>query len=143
MGREIYVEIRNTRTNEKQDIGYVCGRTDATNRVATLVDYDEKVLKTDTEVQEVIENLSEFKESDNSEFARVIELTEDLRAARRNCTTFEEFRKFTEELDSAREWMSDFESDAGNIIDDLLQAKVKIAKQKRPKDWVVVIGDSE
>ena len=143
MGIEIYFDIRNTKTNKSKNIRYVCGRTDATNRVASLVDYNEKVLKTDADIQEVIESLSEFKNSDNSEFERVIELTEDLRVARRNCNNFEEFQKFTEALDSAREWMSDFESDAGNIIDDLLQAKLEIANQENPKEWEIVLGDSE
>lgn len=171
MGREIIVQIRDRSRNFKvMDEDYVCGRDDATSYIAQLVynmrddlpDIDEDSLEgrelsdryslifdiSDKEQYRELSNicnrLKEYSDKDYVEINRVKDLLEDLRIARRNCSVYEEFAKFSDAMDEAQNWLDNEDySRAGSLLNMLNDCRRMIENKDKPKSTLPSNGNYE
>ena len=171
MGREIIVQIRDRSRNfQVMDEDYVCGRDDATSYIAQLVynkrddlpDIDEDNLEgrelSDRyslifdisnkeqfhELSDICNRLKEYADKDYAEINRVKNLLEDLRLARRNCSVYEEFAKFSDAMDEAQTWLDNEDySRAGSLLDMINDCRRMIENQNTPESSLPSNGKYE
>lgn len=147
MGREIIFEVRDKGKavwpdpNNIDEALYVCGRDDATEYMARLVQNKiNDILDSNSEMTvdnlpdeaysvllsandynrylKIKENLKEYYDKDMFEINKAKETLSDLREARRHCTTYDEFVKFSEAMDDTHDWIEDNDwSRAGHLIE--------------------------
>lgn len=146
MGREIIVQARYNGDTIYED--YVCGRDDATQYIATLVcNYCEKHNLDNNEItydlafseqmlnlNEVLKYLQEYKDKDIREIEKAKACLEDLKYARRNSSTIEEFDNFTERYEAVEQWIENNDwSRASSLIEMLTKARTELqSKVKTP-----------
>lgn len=130
MGREIIVQVVNPATNEViEDIGYVCGRTDASNFLANYIyniakegdsqldfAYDSKAMK------EIEKELEGFVDADQAEYDKAEAVYHDARAARCMCHTAHDFLELSKIVDQANKFLKEWYSAADSILSDLRKA---------------------
>ena len=136
MGREIYGIIRNTKTKEvvwdsaeKEDM-FVCGRDEATTHVASMAyrDYDD--IKEDDDYYQCLipfdgnkqgylyDEVHDYYLRDMKEIQKAKDALEDLRIARRNVQTAEEFKNFSDMMDDTEDWIRENDwSRAGHLLE--------------------------
>lgn len=155
MGREIIIQAKIN--GEVKYENYVCGRDSATEYIANLVnDYCNSHNLDTCEISYVVSHnntyqciesyyedtkqltiikrhLEEYAQQDEKEIANAKEYLNDLKVARRNTTTAEEFDKFTSRIEDATQWVEDNDySRARNLINIIELALKIINKFKSP-----------
>lgn len=171
MGREIIVQIRDRSRNfQVMDEDYVCGRDDATNYIAqliynrreTLPEVDEDNLEgrelSDRyslifdisnkeqfhELSDICNRLKEYADEDYAEINKAKETLADLKIARRNCSIYEEFEKFSEAIETTQEWLDNEDySRAGSLLDMINDCKRMIENQNTPESSLPSNGKYE
>lgn len=117
MGRQLTFKLRkienSNSTIECED--YVTGRDDATNYIAQEVldeggDDDVLVYKLDDKqdclkLSNLLDMISEYSARDHREIMKAKNCLEDLREARRHCSLYDEFMKFSEAMDGTQQWL--------------------------------------
>lgn len=135
MGREILIKLKKVdKSGSRIDCeDFVCGRDDATNYIAqqvynkreNLPDVDEDNLEGEalSDRYSLIYNLNDSKDwlalsdlcnviaeyayRDSLEIRKAKDALEDLREARRHCSVYDEFMKFSEAMDNTQQWIDD------------------------------------
>ena len=146
MGLEISIELRREGRDPIQ-IGYVCGRDEATLYVANLCDNevkegDEEAIPTillpivhphaETEANarktahEILDELSGYAAADELEVQKAELELKSLLETRKNCVTFEAYHGFADAIDGTRDWLRNNKySRAASLRDDLARAIAK------------------
>ena len=128
MGREIQTSLVNQAGEEVYDVGYICGRNDATNLVTNFIYYSEgqpadayymDFTLNDPRLDELKDRLFEINLGEEAELHRATETAEALRAARRNVTVYAEFVKFSDAIDNADRFIEEWCSYAEALISDI------------------------
>ena len=171
MGREIIVQIRDRSRNfQVMDEDYVCGRDDATTYIANLVYAKRETLPNVNEddlegielnnryslifdindkeqfheLSNICNNLKEYADKDNAEINKAKETLADLKIARRNCSIYEEFEKFSDAIDTTEEWLENEDySRAGSLLDMINDCRRMIENQNTPESTLPANGKYE
>ena len=136
MGREIIIQAKSTnkRTKKEEIIfdDFVCGRDDATDFLANYIfnradDKEEPqvIFNIDNKedvasLKDIRKELQHYAEEDNAEIQKAIDCKSDLRAARRNCSTYEDFCKFSDAIDDTDNWLKSESFSRAEILDKLI-----------------------
>lgn len=118
MGRELVFKLRRIE-NSESDIeceDYVCGRDDCTNYIAQQIldegdDYS-LVYKLDDKqdclkLSNLLGMISDYAAEDSHEILKAQNTLEDLREARRHCSLYDEFVKFSDAIDNVQQWLDE------------------------------------
>lgn len=119
MGRQLTFKLRkienSNSTIECED--YVVGRDDSTNYIAQEVldeggDDEVLVYKLDDKqdclkLSNLVDMISEYSAKDQCEIMKAKNYLEDLREARRHCSLYDEFIKFSDAMDGTQQWLDD------------------------------------
>ena len=171
MGREIIVQIRDRSRNfQVMDEDYVSGRDDATTYIANLVynrrdtlpDIDEDKLdgielsdryslifdisdkEQFRELSNICNRLKEYADEDYAEINKAKETLADLKIARRNCSIYEEFEKFSEAIETTQQWLEDEDySRAGSLLEMINDCRTMIENQNTPESTLPSNGKYE
>lgn len=164
MGRELIVQVRDKQTKNVKWENYVCGRDDATNYIAQLVynrrdslpEIEEDNLEgtdlsdryslifdidNEADMRELVnirDNLKDYADRDKSEIQKAKDTLEDLRAARRNCALYDEFVKFSREMDRVYEWLSDEDFSRADILFNYLVTAQSLAFNSKYKSEIII-----
>lgn len=118
MGRELVFKLRRIENSEAtiECEDYVCGRDDCTNYIAQQIlddgdDYS-LVYKLDDKqdclkLSNLLDMISEYAAKDHREIMKAKNYLEDLREARRHCSLYDEFVKFSEAMDGTQQWLDE------------------------------------
>lgn len=119
MGRELVFKLRRIENSESaiECEDYVCGRDDCTNYIAQEVldeggDDEVLVYKLDDKqdclkLSNLLDMISEYAAKDHREIMKAKNYLEDLREARRHCSLYDEFVKFSEAMDGTQQWLDE------------------------------------
>ena len=131
MGRELVFKLRRIE-NSESDIeceDYVCGRDDCTNYIAQQIlddgdDYS-LVYKLDDKqdclkLSNLLGMISDYAAEDSHEILKAQNALEDLREARRHCSLYEEFVKFSDAIDNTEQWLHEESYSRANNIYNIL-----------------------
>lgn len=152
MGREIIVSLRKDKKVVYED--FVCGRDGATNYIANLINdkvnsfkgnidelSDDKIDelyslvfqvkdRNNQLINEIYKELEYYKDQDYKEINKAKNELSALDEARRHCGTYEEFMKFTSEMEQVQEWLDEEDySRAGSLLD-IINKCDKLANSK-------------
>ena len=116
MGRELVFKLRRIENPESsiECEDYVCGRDGCTNYIAQQIlddgdDYS-LVYKLDDKqdclkLSNLLGMISDYAAEDSREIMKAQNALEDLREARRHCSLYEEFVKFSDAIDNTQQWL--------------------------------------
>ena len=136
---------------------YVCGRDDATGYIAMVINnkvqngsepepddnaseeewseyysvsFDFYSASDMIALNDVIDNLQGYADTDNNEIQKAKDELDDLRAARRNATNIEDFCSFGEEIERVRNWIETEDYSRA----EMLVSMIKVALKKLEDD---------
>lgn len=131
MGRELVFKLRRIENSESsiECEDYVCGRDDCTNYIAQQIlddgdDYS-LVYKLDDKqdclkLSNFLGMISDYAAEDSHEIMKAQNALEDLREARRHCSLYEEFVKFSDAIDNTEQWLHEESYSRANNIYNIL-----------------------
>ena len=131
MGRELVFKLRRIENSESsiECEDYVCGRDDCTNYIAQQIlddgdDYS-LVYKLDDKqdclkLSNFLGMISGYAAEDSHEILKAQNALEDLREARRHCSLYEEFVKFSDAIDNTEQWLHEESYSRANNIYNIL-----------------------
>lgn len=131
MGRELVFKLRRIENSESsiECEDYVCGRDDCTNYIAQQIlddgdDYS-LVYKLDDKqdclkLSNLLGMISDYAAEDSHEIMKAQNALEDLREARRHCSLYEEFVKFSDAIDNTEQWLHEESYSRANNIYNIL-----------------------
>ena len=131
MGRELVFKLRRIENSESsiECEDYVCGRDDCTNYIAQQIldDGDDYSLVYKLEDKQDCLKLSnlmdviwEYSAKDYKEITKAENTLEDLREARRHCSLYDEFVKFSDAIDNTQRWLDEESYSRANNIYNIL-----------------------
>ena len=127
MGRELVFKLRRIENSEStiECEDYVCGRDDCTNYIAQQIlddgdDYS-LVYKLDDKhdclkLSNLMDVIREYSAKDYKEITKAENTLEDLREARRHCSLYDEFVKFSDAIDNTQQWLDEESYSRANHI---------------------------
>ena len=114
MGREIYCQIRKKGATyedaiwdsaEKLEL-FVCGRDDATGYLSAISNKEgDIVIESKKQLDGILCELRDYAAKDKREIERAEQTLRDLKAARRNARTYEEFDSFSPAIEYTQNWL--------------------------------------
>ena len=131
MGRELVFKLRRIENSESsiECEDYVCGRDDCTNYIAQQIlddgeDYS-LVYKLDDKqdclkLSNLLVMISDYAAEDSHEIMKAQNALDDLREARRHCSLYEEFVKFSDAIDNTEQWLHEESYSRANNIYNIL-----------------------
>lgn len=131
MGRELVFKLRRIENSESsiECEDYVCGRDDCTNYIAQQIlddgdDYS-LVYKLDDKqdclkLSNLLGMISDYAAEDSHEILKAQNALDDLREARRHCSLYEEFVKFSDAIDNTEQWLHEESYSRANNIYNIL-----------------------
>lgn len=131
MGRELVFKLRRIENSESsiECEDYVCGRDDCTNYIAQQIldDGDDYSLVYKLEdkqdclkLSNFLGMISDYAAEDSHEIMKAQNALEDLREARRHCSLYEEFVKFSDAIDNTEQWLHEESYSRANNIYNIL-----------------------
>lgn len=131
MGRELVFKLRRIENSEAtiECEDYVCGRDDCTNYIAQQIldDGDDYSLVYKLEdkqdclkLSNFLGMISDYAAEDSHEIMKAQNALEDLREARRHCSLYEEFVKFSDAIDNTEQWLHEESYSRANNIYSIL-----------------------
>ena len=131
MGRELVFKLRRIENSESsiECEDYVCGRDDCTNYIAQQIlddgdDYSLVYKLDDKEdclkLSNLLGMISDYAAEDSREIMKAQDALEDLREARRHCSLYDEFVKFSDAIDNTQRWLDEESYSRANNIYNIL-----------------------
>lgn len=149
MGRELVIQAIKKGNTEPLFEDWVCGRNEATSYIAnyfyskwggknygelTDEDYNLDFNIKDKTLTQIEERLEEIREEDYKEEQKEEECVADLREARRHAN-YEDFAKFSQDLEDLQNDLDNFFSTADRILNMIDKAKKRIKeKEVQPEE---------
>ena len=131
MGRELVFKLRRIENSESsiECEDYVCGRDACTNYIAQQIlddgdDYS-LVYKLDDKqdclkLSNLLGMISDYAAEDSHEILKAQNALDDLREARRHCSLYDEFVKFSGAIDNIEQWLHEESYSRANNIYNIL-----------------------
>ena len=136
MGREIYCQLRKVGQTLEEPAWdsvavdlFVCGRDEATNFVAMRAGKDCEICLSDPEeMRIVVGELRSYAKKDADEVDKVKGYMRDLKAARGNARTLDEFASFNPEIERAEQWLREESWSRAKGENDMINEALSVKK---------------